>query len=180
MSFSFLKLFRKKHPSYLKLARKAGVQFGDNTTFASCFWSEAEPFLIKIGSNCQITHGVKIFTHGGSQVARMKFPKFDCFGRVIIGNNVYIGNNALIMPGVTVEDNVLIAAGSVVCRSIPSGSVVGGNPARFICTVDDYVKKNNQYNLDSKGLTRSAKKRLLLSADESWFIKKGYMNTSKD
>ena len=52
---------------------------------------------------------------GGAKVARYKYPKFDVFGKVKIGNNVYIGNNALIMPGVSIGNNVLVAAGSVVC-----------------------------------------------------------------
>lgn len=177
MAFCLFKLFKKRHGSMLDLARRAGVVFGDGNTFASPFRSEAEPYLIQVGDDCQITDGVKMFTHGGSKVARKRYPKFDCFGRVIIGNNVYIGNNSLIMPGVTVGDNVLIAAGSVVCRSVPSDSVVGGNPAHFICTVDEYIMRNVQYNLDSKGLTRKAKKRLIMATSEEKLIHKDYMKT---
>ena len=147
MHFPFFR--RHKRSSVEKLAEKAGVVFGENNSFASCFWSSAEPYLIKIGSNCQITADVKIFTHGGSKVARTIYPKFDCFGKVEIGDNVYIGNNSLIMPGVTIGSDVLIAAGSVVCHSVPSGVVVGGNPARIICRVEEYVERNKPYNLDT-------------------------------
>ena len=49
-----------------------------------------------------------------------------------IGDSVWIGGNATILPGVTIGDNVVIGAGSVVTRNIPSGVVVGGNPARII------------------------------------------------
>lgn len=150
MHFPFFR--RHKRSSVEKLAEKAGVVFGENNSFASCFWSSAEPYLIKIGSNCQITADVKIFTHGGSKVARTIYPKFDCFGKVEIGDNVYIGNNSLIMPGVTIGSDVLIAAGSVVCHSVPSGVVVGGNPARIICRVEEYIERNKPYNLDTKGL----------------------------
>lgn len=60
-------------------------------------------------------------------MARIKYPRFDTFGKVKIGDYVYIGTNSLIMPGVTIGDGSLIAAGSVVTKSVPPGVVVGGN-----------------------------------------------------
>ena len=121
-----------------KQARKAGVNMGDNNFIASRFWS-SEAYLISIGSNCGITSGVKMFTHGGARILRNEIPDFDVFGKVKIGNYVYIGTNSLIMPGVEIGDNVLIAAGSVVTKSIPSNVVVGGNPARIICSLEDSI-----------------------------------------
>ena len=154
-----------------KQARKAGVVMGENNFIASHFW-DTEPYLIRIGSNCQITGGVKFFTHGGPQAIRRQYPKFDVFGKVMIGDYVYIGINSLIMPGVTVGDNVLIAAGSVVTKSIPDNMVVGGNPAKVICSIDDYLKRNLKYDTESKGLSPSDKKRLLMSLPEDKFVKK--------
>lgn len=90
----------------------------------------------------------------------------------MIGDYVYIGTGAFVMPGVTVGNNVLIAAGSVVTKSIPDNCVVAGNPAKFICTLDEYIERNLPFNLDSKGLSLSMKKRLLLSVDQSKFIRK--------
>ncbi len=156
-------------------ARRAGVVIGGGNFIASHFWS-TEPYLITIGSHCQITAGVKIFTHGGGQVARDRYPQFDCFGKVVIGDYVYIGNNALIMSGVTLGANVLVAAGSVVTRSVPNGMVVGGNPARIICTSEEYIKRNLPYNLDSKGMSAKDKKKFLLSLDESRLIIKKEMH----
>lgn len=52
----------------------------------------------------------------------------------------YIGSFSLILPGVTIENNVLIGAGSVVTKSIPSSCVVGGNPARILCDLDKFEK----------------------------------------
>lgn len=160
--------------TYEHQARKAGVIIGKNTVVASRFWS-TEPYLIKIGSNCQITQGVKIFTHGGGGAVRNKIPDFDCFGRVCIGDYVYIGNNSLIMPGVFIGDNVLVAAGSVVCKSVPSGVVVGGNPAKIISTIDDYIRRNIKYNLNSKSMSQQDKKNLLTSLSDEMFVKKKYM-----
>lgn len=175
------RFFRSKKCSAVeKQAEKAGVVFGENNSFASCFWSSAEPYLIRIGSNCQITADVKIFTHGGSKVARTIYPKFDCFGKVEIGDNVYIGNNSLIMPGVSIGNDVLVAAGSVVCQSVPSGVVVGGNPAHIICTVEEYIERNKNYNFDTKGLSRRQKKKILQAADDSMFIKKKFMKAERE
>lgn len=157
-----------------KQARYAGVQLGRNNYIRSRFWS-TESYLIKIGNCCAITRGVRFFTHGGGRVARDRYPKFDVFGRVTIGNYVYIGTNALIMPGVTIGDNVLVAAGSVVTKSIPGNVVVGGNPARYICSTDEYISHNMQYNTNSKGLSATEKKKLLLSLDEDKFVQKPYM-----
>ena len=112
---------------------------------------------------------------GGGKVARGKYDKFDCFGKVKIGNNVYIGNNSLIMPGVIIGNNVLVAAGSVVCKSVPDNVVIGGNPAKIIQSVDNYIDRNIPYNTNTKGLSYDAKKEILLSLPERMFIKKKYL-----
>ena len=106
---------------------------------------------------------------------RNKYPDFDVFGKVIIGDWVYIGTNSLIMPGVTIGDGSLIAAGSVVTKSVPSGVVVGGNPARIITTVEKYIEQNVRYNLNSKKLTSKEKRGLLLSISDDKFVKKNEM-----
>lgn len=160
--------------NYEKRARYAGVNLGRNNFISSHFWS-SEAYLITIGNNCSISHGVKMFTHGGARVARKKIPLFDIFGKVSIGNYVYIGNNSLIMPGVEIGDNVLIAAGSVVTKSVPSNMVVGGNPARILCTTDEYIQRNKKYNLDSKGLSTEAKRKLLTNLEEDKFIRKSFL-----
>lgn len=160
-----------------KRARKAGVIIGKNNLIGSAFWS-TEPYLISIGNNCQITNGVKIFTHGGGHVARNIYPKFDTFGKVCIKDRVYIGNNSLIMPGVTIEEGSLIAAGSVVTKSVPKEVVVGGNPAHIICTVKEYIEKNFNYNTNSKGLDPKSKKKMLQNLDEKMFIKKVFLRVN--
>ena len=63
------------------------------------------------------------------------------FGKIEIGNNVFLGMNAIIMPGVKIGDNSIVAAGSIVTKSVPSGYVVGGNPAKIITDYAKYEKR---------------------------------------
>ncbi len=166
--------------SPLMYAKYVGVKIGhDNEVYTKRFVS-SEPYLITIGNHCQITEGVKIFTHGGPGAVRWKYPKFDCFGKVEIGDYVYLGNNSMIMPGVTIGDHVVVAAGSVVTKSIPSNVVVGGNPARIICDLDQYIEKNLIYNLNSKGLPYTEKKKLLSNMESEKFIKKSFLVGGND
>lgn len=160
-----------------KYARLIGVNIGTNNFIPDKNCWSSEPYLITVGSNCQITTGVRIFTHGGGNVARNKYPNFDVFGKVIIGDWVYIGTNSLIMPGVTIGDGALIAAGSVVTKSVPPKVVVGGNPARILYTVDDYIRHNEKFNLNSKKLNPIEKRKLLQSiATEKFITKKEMIN----
>ena len=124
-------LYRRNFWSLEKQAIYAGVEMGVDNFITSRFWS-SEPYLIKIGSHCQITGGVRLYTHGGAGAVRRWYPRFDTFGKVIIGDYVYIGHDAKIMPGVVVGDNVLIAAGSIVTKSVPADCIAAGNPAVVI------------------------------------------------
>ena len=103
---------------------------------------------------------------------RDKFPLIDTFGKIKVGNNVYIGNCALILPGVTIEDNVIIGAGSVVTKSIERGMIVAGNPARIIGNIDEYESKISQFNVNTKGMGDKEKRTLLSSLSEEMFIRK--------
>ena len=169
-----IKLYNKylkiRHP--LKWARRIGVKVGSNTLIGIGCEFGSEPYLITIGSHCQITNYVSFFTHGGGNVVRRVKKDFDVFGKVCVQDWTYIGSHSIIMPGVTIGEGALIAAGSVVTHSVPPNVVVGGNPARVICSVDDYYLKNQPFDISSKGLSEKEKKSLLLSLPEDSFIKK--------
>lgn len=99
---------------------------------------------------------------GGGNSIRRYHPDFDVFGKVIIEDWAYIGAFSQIMPGVTIGEGALVAAGSVVTKSVAPHSVVGGNPARFICTTDEYYERNKKYNTGTSVLNGQEKKTLTL------------------
>lgn len=156
-------------------AKFIGVKIGGGNFIADKDHWPSEPYLITIGSNCALTKGVKIFTHGGARVARRKYPNYDVFGMVEVGDHCYIGTNSLIMPGVKIGNGSMVAAGSVVTKSVPPNMVVGGNPARILCTVDEYIERNKTFDLESKGLSYEQKRTFLLSLPKERFIRKKEM-----
>lgn len=159
-------------PEYI--LRKSGVKIGKGCDIQTLFFG-SEPYLIEIGDNVQITSGVRLFTHGSGWVFRDVYPEFDVFGKIKIGNNVYIGNCALIMPGVTIGNNVIVGAGAVVTKSIPDNCVVGGNPARIICKTNELLNRQMSFNLNTKKLNYKEKRAFLLNIHNSKFIKKPYL-----
>ena len=103
----------------------------------------SEPYLIEIGDNVRITNGVRFVTHdGGVWVLRnLGIKNIDVFGKIIIGNNVHIGWNAIIMPNVRIGNNCVIGAGAVVTHNIPDNSIAVGVPARVIESIAEYQNK---------------------------------------
>lgn len=141
------------------------------TTFGS------EPCLISIGNHVTITSGVKILTHDGATwLTRDQKGRRYSFKKTIIGNHVFIGVNSIIMPGVIIEDRVIVAAGSLVTKSIPSGSIVGGNPARIIGSYDSYEKRALEQFVSDEDLDKQLPYRerieQILDAEPKAFMKK--------
>lgn len=154
-----------------KQARHLGVKIGKHCLINTRYWS-TEPYLVTIGDNVQLTRCVSIHTHGGGYAVRQLYPDFEVFGKVIIEDWAYIGAFSQIMPGVTIGEGALVAAGSVVTKSVAPHTVVGGNPARYICTTEEYYERNKLYNTKTKGLNYQDKKKLLISLEDEIFIKK--------
>lgn len=146
--------------------RKTGVTIGDRCRLINprigMFGSE--PWLVRLGDHVTITDGVMFVTHdGGVWVFRDEHPDIDIFGPIDIGSNVFIGVNAVLLPGVRIGDNSVVAAGAVVSRDVPSGTIVGGVPAKPICTVDEYFAKNEARFTHVRGLPLEEKRRAVLA-----------------
>ena len=98
------------------------------------------PYLITIGNNVTITNST-ILTHDASLKKEIGYTFAN---RVTIGNNVFIGYNSTVLPGVAIGDNVVIGAGSVVTKDIPDNSVAVGNPCHVIKSYDELVAKQRK------------------------------------
>lgn len=126
----------------------AGVKMG-----ADCFISPQAYFdriksnMIEIGDNCMITRGCMILSHTDAFMGgrRKIWTGKREFKKVKIGNNVYIGVDTVVMPGVTIGDNVVIGAKSLVNDDIPPNSVALGVPARVVRPLDvDELRKQRR------------------------------------
>ena len=149
---SIYRLFYKKIVGTLnpvKYAKKVGVNFkqGGVKLYGTVSWG-TEPWIITLGSNVHITNGVKFITHdGGTLLFRHIVPDLEITKPISVGNDVYIGNNVMIMPGVNIGNKVIIGAGAIVTHDIPDNSVVVGVPAKVIKTADEYFEKLQRESL---------------------------------
>lgn len=97
------------------------------------------PWLISVGNNVTLSSGVKLLAHDASTAKAGAHTKI---GIVRIGSNVFIGMNSIVLCNTRIGDNVVVGAGSVVTHDIPSNSVYAGNPAKFICTFEEFAAKH--------------------------------------
>jgi len=101
-----------------------------------------DPFHVRLGNNVHLT-GCTLFGHDGvvAMLKRMTDQPLDRMGRIDIGDNVFVGHQAIILPGVTIGSNAVVAAGAVVTRNVARNTIVAGNPARAIGTVSDLLHR---------------------------------------
>lgn len=140
------------------LIKKAGIfhNMGDKCYYHP-FKLPAEPHLISFGDNVFIATGVTLVTHDmvnavfSNETGLSLLPKV---GKIEIGNNVFIGAKATVMPGVQIGNNCVVAAGAVVTRSIPDGEIWGGVPAKKIGNYEELKRKCIVYNNDFREKTR--------------------------
>jgi len=125
-------LRRTDKPSWkIEIARNQGVKVGENCRFYSAnFFSE--PYLVEIGDNVIISGDVKFLTHDGSYYLFKSREDGCIYGKIIIGNNCFIGMSAIITPNTIIGDNCIIGSGAVVRGKISDNSVVIGNPGKII------------------------------------------------
>lgn len=128
----------------ISATRRLGVKVGEGCRFISVSKATfgSEPFLISIGNHVTLTANVQFVTHdGGVWVFREEMPTIDVFGSIKLGNNIFIGYGAIILPGTIIEDNVVIGAGSVVKGLITANSVWAGAPIKKLMSIDQYKNK---------------------------------------
>lgn len=163
-----------KRQDYIKYASSLGVKVGKDCRFVDNPAWGSEPYLISIGDHVLISGRVAFLNHDGATwLFRENGPYKDTykFGPIVVGNNCFIGFGATILPNVEIGDNSIIAAGSVVTKSVPTGEVWGGVPARFIMKTEDYAKKcyENRLPYDPVLIQTDAKNEMLRVLEEKQF-----------
>lgn len=143
-------------------ARSVGVHLGQDCRLYSAQFG-SEPYLVALGDHVTVSDSVLFVTHdGGVWVLRHLRPDLDDVRPIIVEDNVFIGARAIILPGVIIGRDSVVAAGAVVTKSVEPGSVVAGVPARVISTFEKYAEKTEK-GLPTKGLTSAAKRDALLT-----------------
>ncbi len=151
--------------------RKRGVKIGENVALIDCKLDYGHGYLIEIGNNVGMSH-TTMLTHDAS-VKYLENPlDHSKVGRITVGNNVFVGYGSIILPGTTIGNNVLIGAGSVVRGTILDNSVMVGNPLKYVCSTDEYMKKNIEkyktapvFNTDFSTITKEEMNRMIEELD---------------
>jgi len=137
---------------YVGFLRRKGVHIGEGTVFFSGGRNVdyTRPCLVEIGNNCVFTRGVQLLTHGYDwSVLREKYGELLCSsGKVVIGDNVFLGINSVILKGVQIGSNTIVGAGSVVTHNLPANCVAAGNPCEVIMSIDEYFNKRKNAYVD--------------------------------
>lgn len=117
------------------------MRVGEHTAFALMVMPDVMfPEKITVGNNSIIGYNSTILAH------EYLIDEYRV-GQVVIGDDVMIGANTTILPGITIGDRAIVAAGSVVHKNVPAGVFVGGNPMKLIYTKEEMDQRNEQLRL---------------------------------
>lgn len=147
----------------IKYMRSQGMKIGNNCRFNTISFS-TEPYLIEIGNHVAIAGGTEIITHDGAiWCFREEITHADVFGKIKIGNNVFIGDNCTILPNTIIGDNCIVGAGSVIRGKFPENSVIIGNPAKVVLkmSMQKFLYLQNPNLLKIQNLTDSEKNKII-------------------
>lgn len=133
-----MRIYRIDEAEYLKRFKK--INIGNDCHFFNVTIDAGHSYLIEIGNECTLTN-CTLLAHDASTKMYLNKSKV---GKVKIGNRVFIGYGAIVLPNVTIGDDCIIGAGTIVTKDIPKNSVAIGNPAKVIGKVDEYVAKHRK------------------------------------
>ena len=120
--------------------RALGMYIGDDVNLPASTWIDTSHcYLISIGDHCGFGEGCLILAHDAQMDEYLDAARI---GRVVIHESCHVGARTTILAGVEIGPRTLIGANSVVAQTLPPNSVCAGNPARVICSLDEYLERN--------------------------------------
>lgn len=140
------------------LKNKYLIDIGENCKIPSpnhVFIDKTRPHMLHIGNNVEITRNVTILCHDYSRSVLCNLPQYGNVGEAAftwIGDNVFIGVNSTILMGTHIGNNSIVGAGAVVSGTYPDNMVIAGNPARVVCSIDEYYQKRRKKEIESARL----------------------------
>lgn len=169
----FKKIYYKalRYFNYIKYAEKIGVNIGSDCRLLGQPDFGTEPYLVSIGNHVSISGGCCFITHEGAHwVLKGLDSKFNTtfgYGRIVIHDNVYIGYGVTVLRGVTIGENTIVGARSLVNKSLDANSIYAGVPAKKICTLEEWAEKflDDMPEYDLNNYKRDKKKEVLRIVD---------------
>ena len=146
--------YKSSSETYVNFLKKKGVKMGKNIKIYCPHQTVIDilnPHLLEIGSDVIMTGPVTVLNHDGSVCVLKKWTGGEILGKqrtTTIGNNVFLGYGCCILPGTKVGDNTIIGAYSVVSGILESDSVYTGNPAKRICSIEEYYRKTKNHQVE--------------------------------
>lgn len=139
---------------YLRLCRPTSLEWGGFLARWGGFYSVGtdvsinigcnvtDPAYTRIGSNVALSACTLLGHDASVRILNNRYgKKLDSVGQIDIRDNCFVGHGAIVMPRVTIGPDSIVAAGAVVTKDVPPGVVVGGNPARVICTTLELLQR---------------------------------------
>ena len=129
-----------EHADYLR--RWGGLESIGNNCSINIGASFTDPSHVKIGNDCVLSDCTLIGHDAVIHVLEKVYgKKLDSVGKIEIMDNCFIGHAAIVLPNVKIGPNSVVAAGSVVTKDVQPGVVVGGVPARVLCSLDSLMER---------------------------------------